>query len=401
MYPMKDVILILGRFLKRVEDNPSLEWFLKTLQDFMSFIYSEPQILSMVEALDRENEQTKLLLRTTAEAAIRDINTVISQLAKQIEANIQLRNLIAQDLINGAFIKENEVQNDIEKRLYQLWEPLHTLIQAVIDSGYQELVKDFVKITQVGSSYVIERLTFSANIDRWCKEVERQNASLSLVKDWRQLLLISDWTKNGISNQAFRENLGHIVKHEAIKLSFTRLCDYFIVNVKQSNHQSIDLQHAERSTLVLTNQSSDLDAHFVISAIELFIHSFDCQIWLILHYNNGDQDQRFVARRREGSLAYEFAMTLIHKKAGDIIDDPELADRRNDLGIKGILKDIFFRNKNTFNGLYVKLDQLPIKICQKQLLESLPPKQQPRQLPFPTVDYMAQKKKLKNQIFFK
>jgi hypothetical protein len=398
---MKDVISILERFLKRVEDNLSLEWFIKTLQDFMDFIYSEPQILSIIEALDRENEQTKLLLGTIAEAAIRDINTVVSYLKKQVEANVQLKNLIAQDLINGAFIKENEVQNDIEKRLYELWEPLQTLIQTIINSGYQDLVKDFVKVTQVGSSHVIERLTFSVNIDRWCKEVERQNTSLSLVKDWQQLLLIREWTKNGISNQAFRENLGYIVKHEATKLNFIRLCDHFIVNVKQSSHQSINLQYVEQSTPVLKNQLIDRDAHFVISAVELFIHSFDCQIWLILHYNNGDQDHRFVARRREGSQAYEFAMNLIHKKAGDIIDDPDLADRRNDLGIRGILKNIFFRNKNIFNGFYVNLDQLPIKICQKQLLEALPPKQQPRQLSFPTTEYMAQKKKLKNQVLFK
>ncbi|WP_075882646.1 hypothetical protein [Candidatus Protochlamydia sp. W-9] len=399
---MKDVTSILERFLKRVEDSPSLEWFIKTLQDFIDFVYSEPQIYPLIETLDQENKQTNLLLKTTAEAAIRDINTVVSQLAKQIEANAQLKNLIAQDLITRAFIKENGVRNDLEKRLYELWEPLQTLIQTIIDRGYQDLVKDFAKIIQVGSNHIIERLTFSANIDHWCKEVERQNTSLSLVKDWQQLLLIREWTKNEISNQAFRENLGHIVKHEAIKLSFNRLCDHFIVNVKQSNHQSINLQHVERSTPVLKNQLLDLlGTHFVISAVELFIHSFDCQIWLIIHYNNGDQDHRFVARRREGSQAYEFAMNLIHKKAGDVIDDSELADRRNDLGIRGILKDIFFRNKNIFNGLYVKLDQLPIKMCQKQLLEVLSPKQQPRQLPFPTDEYMAQKKKLKNQVLFK
>ena len=65
-------------------------------------------------------------------------------------------------------------------------------------------------------------------------------------------------------------------------------------------------------------------------------------------------------------------MNLLSLNRGDVLVDDDLAARRNDLGIKGILKDIFFQNSNVFNGRYVRVDELPFKISNEQLFADLP-----------------------------
>ncbi len=68
----------------------------------------------------------------------------------------------------------------------------------------------------------------------------------------------------------------------------------------------------------------------------------------------------FVAWRKDGSRAHQFAMNLTSLNRGDVLDDEDLPRRRNDLGIKGILKEIFFQNSNVFNGRYVRVRRIAI-----------------------------------------
>ena len=93
---------------------------------------------------------------------------------------------------------------------------------------------------------------------------------------------------------------------------------------------------------------------FIVIALELFIEPFECQIWILSHHNNGEYTPHFVAWCKDGSNAHQFAMNLLHCNKGAILDDEDLPAKRNDLGIKGILKDIFFLEFKDFQW----------KICQ-------------------------------------
>lgn len=84
-------------------------------------------------------------------------------------------------------------------------------------------------------------------------------------------------------------------------------------------------------------------------------------------------------------------MNLLSLNRGDVLVDEDLPARRNDLGIKGILKDIFFQNSNVFNGRYVRVDELPFKISNEQLLADLPKNKQ-RMPKFPIDAYKRHRK---------
>ena len=73
---------------------------------------------------------------------------------------------------------------------------------------------------------------------------------------------------------------------------------------------------------------------FIIKALELFIEPFECQIWILSHHNNGEYYPHFVAWRKDGSRAHEFAMNLLSFNRGDVLIDEDLPARRNDLGTK-------------------------------------------------------------------
>ena len=127
---------------------------------------------------------------------------------------------------------------------------------------------------------------------------------------------------------------------------------------------------------------------FIVLALELFIEPFECQIWILSHHNNGEYTPHFVAWRKDGSNPHQFAMHLRCLNKGDILNDADLPRKRNDLGIKGILKDIFFLNSKIFNGRYVRISELPFKISNEQLLAALPITKQ-RTPRFPVEAYRA------------
>ena len=62
---------------------------------------------------------------------------------------------------------------------------------------------------------------------------------------------------------------------------------------------------------------------FIISALELFIHPFEGEIWLLLHYNNGVYAPHFVAWRKDGGKGFQFAMKLLHLHKGSVLDNKE------------------------------------------------------------------------------
>lgn len=125
---------------------------------------------------------------------------------------------------------------------------------------------------------------------------------------------------------------------------------------------------------------------FIITAFELFIHPFEGEIWILLHYNNGMYDPHFVAWRKDGK-GFKFAMKVLHLQRGAVLNDKDLPARRNDLGIKGILRKIFFKNSKIFNGRYVRVDELSFPISSEQIFAALPKNERHLNRQFPVDAY--------------
>ena len=62
-----------------------------------------------------------------------------------------------------------------------------------------------------------------------------------------------------------------------------------------------------KPSTTLSQQKSET---FIITALELFIQPFECQIWILSHHNDGEYIPHFVAWCKDGSKAYQFAMNL-------------------------------------------------------------------------------------------
>jgi hypothetical protein len=191
---------------------------------------------------------------------------------------------------------------------------------------------------------------------------------MALWNLWDRIGFFHEWTKNGITNSVLREKLEIFTNKNQIRYAFKTICRYLLSNFSKIETSDI----SALTPLSLLNGNSSVQSEtFIVIALELFIEPFECQIWILSHYNNGEYTPHFVAWRKDGR-GYKFAMHLLYLDKGAILDDADLARKRNDLGIKGILKDIFFLNSKIFNGSYVKISDLPFTLSNEELLASLP-----------------------------
>lgn len=285
-------------------------------------------------------------------------------------------------------VKLNEYP--IEERPLLLIEPLLKLLNAILDCGETEyLIAPFASIASNNDRKFIREITFSDNIRTFCREAEhfRGRRDMALWNLWDRIDFFYEWTKNGITNSISREKLEIFTNKNQIRYAFKTICRHLLSNT--SNVKTSEICVPTPLSAINGNSPPLFDVKpetFIILALELFIEPFECQIWILSHHNNGEYTPHFAAWRRDGSRGHQFAMHLLSLNKGAILNDPDLPRKRNYLGIKGVLKDIFFLNSKIFNGKYVKINELPFKISNEQLLASLPTTKQ--QIPkFPVKAY--------------
>lgn len=246
-------------------------------------------------------------------------------------------------------------------------------MKAILDcEGSEHLVTPYASITSNNGSKFIKEITFSDKIRTFCRDAEyfRTRRDIALWNAWDKITFFHEWEKNGIPQSVLKDQYEITSVDNQLKYALKSICRHILINLlKLSANES-------RSININTALSETPREHqsetFIIKALELFIEPFECQIWILSHHNNGEYHPHFVAWRKDGSRAHEFAMQLLSCNKGDVLVDQDLPARRNDLGIKGILKDIFFQNSNIFNGRYIRVDELPFKISNEQLFADLP-----------------------------
>lgn len=376
---MKDVMNFLNILLKDFESDDSLEGLIHAVRDLTILIDSNEYLKASINELSKSKTQDQKQFENIALAVIEDVHQATSNLKKKIDCFPRLNRIIKQSFF--AEIKKKVKLNEypIEERPLLLIEPLLKLLNAILDCGETEhLIKPYATIASNNDRKFIREITFSDNIRTFCREAEhfRGRRDMSLWNLWDRIGFFHEWTKNGITNSASREKLEIFTNKNKIKYAFKTICRHLLfASSKVKTHEESAL-----TFLSPVNENSNTRPQlksetFIVIALELFIEPFECQIWILSHYNNGEYTPHFVAWRKDGR-GYKFAMHLLHLDKGAILDDADLARKRNDLGIKGILKDIFFLNSKIFNGKYVKISELPFTLSNEELLASLPKSKQ-------------------------
>jgi hypothetical protein len=85
-------------------------------------------------------------------------------------------------------------------------------------------------------------------------------------------------------------------------------------------------------------------------------------------------------------------MKVLDLHKGAVLDNKDLPVRRNDLGVRGIFRKIFFKGRNIFNGLYVRVDELPFIVSNEQVLAALPKNERHLNRQFPVDTYNKYRK---------
>lgn len=380
--------------LKDLDRDISLQDRIYATRDLASLIDSNAYLQAIINDLSKAKKEDQKHFENLALAVIEDVNRATSELRNKIDCDPRLKKAI-----DRSFFKETKTKFDeylLADRPRVVWEPFLKLLKAILDCGEAEhLITPYASIASNNGSQFIKELTFSDKIKTFCRDAEhfRARKDMALWNAWDRIILFHEWEKNGISQSALKGKLENFTVDNQLKYALKAICRYMLVYLSKL---PINEKGELTSLAPIKTDSSEIlpkerPETFIIKALELFIEPFECQIWILSHHNNGEYHLHFVAWRKDGSRAHEFAMNLLSLNRGDVLIDDDLAARRNDLGIKGILKDIFFQNSNVFNGRYVRVDELPFKISNEQLFADLPKTKQ--RIPnFPIDAYKKQRK---------
>lgn len=391
---MKDVINILNFFLKDLDGDIALKNLICLNRDLIGLIDSNTYLQAAIKELSITKNHDQKHFESLALAMIEDVHRATTELSNKIDCYPRLKKAIG-----SSFFKETKEKFDAQllvERPRLAWEPLLQLLNAILDCGGAEhLITPYASIASNNGSQFIKELTFSVKIKTFCRDAEhfRTRKDMALWNAWDRIILFHEWEKNGISQSALKGKLENFTIDNQLKYALKAVCRHMLVHLSKL---PINEKGELTSLASIKTDSSEIlpekrPETFIIKALELFIEPFECQIWILSHHNNGEYHPYFVAWRKDGSRAHEFAMNLLSLNRGDILVDEDLPARRNDLGIKGILKDIFFQNSNVFNGRYVRVDELPFKISNEQLLADLPKTKQ-RTPNFPIDAYKKHRK---------
>ena len=391
---MKDVKVILNYLLKDFDSDDSLEGLIYAIRDLINLIDSHECLQKSIAELSKMKIQDQKHFENIALAVIKDVHQATSDLKKKIDSFPRLK-----EAINSTFFADikNKVklsEYPIEERPLLLIDPFLKLLRAVLDCGETEnLITPYASIASNNDSQFIREITFSNNIRTFCRDAEhfRGRRDMALWNAWDNIIIFHEWTKNGLPNPAFKEKVGNFSGKNQIKYAFKAICRYLLTSllaVEDDASASVSSINGDLPTM-LSEQKPET---FIITALELFIHPFECEIWLLLHYNNGVYAPHFVAWRKDGGKGFQFAMKLLHLRKGAVLDNKDLPARRNDLGIKGILKKIFFKDSKIFNGRYVRVDELPFSVSNEQLFAALPKNKRHLNRQFPVNAYSKYQK---------
>jgi hypothetical protein len=389
---MKDVINVLNALLKDLESTDSLEGLIHSVRDLINLIDSHEYLKTSIDELSKTKIQDQKHFENIAAAVVKDVHRAALELKKKIDCSSRLKTGINTSFFAEIKSKVKLTEYPIEERPLLLIDPLLKLLNAILDCGGTEyLIAPYASIASNNDRKFIREITFSDNIRTFCREAEhfRARREMALWNMWERISLFHEWTKDGITNSVSRDKLEIFSIKNQIRYAFKTICRHLLSN-------SSEVKTSEMSTLIPSslvkgnlNKLSQLKSEtFIVLALELFIEPFECQIWILSHHNNGEYTPHFVAWCKDGSNPHQFAMHLRCLNKGAILNDADLPRKRNDLGIKGILKDIFFLNSKIFNGSYVKISELPFKISNEQLLAALPTTKQ-RTPRFPVEAYRA------------
>jgi hypothetical protein len=366
---VKDVINIVNLLLKDLDRDTSLESLIYAVRDLVSLSESNEYLQVCINELSKAKKQDQKHFENLSLAVIEDVHHATAELRDKIDCYPRLKKAIG-----SSFFKETKTKFDeqlLADKPRVVWEPFLKLLKAILDCGEAEhLITPYASIASNNGNQFIKELTFSDRIKTFCRDAEhfRTRRDMALWNAWDRIILFHEWEKNGIPQSAPRDKLEVFSANNQIKRALKAICRHLLTTLVKFPFTEGSSRKTDSSEILLEKRPET----FIIKALELFIEPFECQIWILSHHNNGDYHPYFVAWRKDGSRAHEFAMNLLSLNRGDVLVDDDLAARRNDLGIKGILKDIFFQNSNVFNGRYVRVDELPFKISNEQLFADLP-----------------------------
>lgn len=393
---MKDVINVINILLQNLESDNSLENLIHAVRDLISLIDSHDCLQATIRELSRSKIQDKKNFEKIVTTIVKELHQAASQLKIKIDRLPRLKKII--DPFLFAEIKNTVKFSEypIEERPRLLIGPFLKLLNSILDCGETEyLIKPYASIASNNERKFIKEITLSDNVKTFYRDAEhfRGKRDMALWNLWDNIVVFHEWTKNGIPNSVFREKLGVFSDNNQIRQAFSAICRHLLIN--QSKIKEIEENSLTSSPSINVNSLSvpleKKSETFVITALELFIHPFECQVWIILHHTNKEYVPYFVKTCRDESRGYKFAMDLLALQKGAVLADEDLPVKRNDLGIKGILNNIFFHN-STFNGKYVKLDELSFKISNDKLFDALPKNENRTIPPFPVVTYIEYSK---------
>lgn len=390
---MKDVKIILSCLLKDFDSDDSLEGLIYAIRDLINLIDSHECLQRSIAELSKMKIQDQKHFENIALAVIKDVHQATSDLRKKIDCFPRLKEAINPTFFADIKNKVKLTEYPIEERPLLLIDPFLKLLRAVLDCGETEnLITPYASIASNNDSKFIREIIFSDNIRTFCRDAEhfRGKRDMALWNSWDNIITLQEWTKNGLPNLIFKEKVRVFSDKNRIRFAFKAICRYLLTSLAKAsgieNNLSASLPAInEAPPAIFYEQKPET---FIITALELFIHPFDCQIWIILHHTDREYVPYFVVTCRDGSRAYKFAMDLLELPKGAILDDEDLPAKRNDIGIKGLLKNIFFRSSNVFNGRYVKIDELPFKISNDKLFDVLPKNEGHTIPPFPVDAYI-------------
>ncbi len=376
---MKDVMNVLNNLLKNLESTDSLEDLIHAVRDLINLINSQEYLQTSINELSKAKIQDQKHFENIAATVVKDVHHATSELKKKIDCYPRLKKAINTSFFTEIKKKVKLGEYPIEERPLLLIEPFLKFLNAILDwGGTEHLITPYATIASNNDHKFIKEITFSDNIRTFCRDAEhfRGRRDMSLWNSWDRIGFFHEWTKNGITNSVSREKLEIFTNKNKIRYTFKTICRHLLfASSKVKTREESALTSLSPVNENLSTRPQLKSETFIVIALELFIEPFECQIWILSHYNSGEYTPHFVAWRKDGR-GYKFAMHLLHLDKGAILDDADLARKRNDLGIKGILKDIFFLNSKIFNGKYVKISELPFTLSNEELLASLPKSKQ-------------------------
>lgn len=369
---MKDVKNILNILLQYSDSDSSLEDLIHAVRDLINLIDSHEYLQTSINELSKVKIQDQKYFENIAASVVKDVHHATSELKKKIDCYPRLKKVINASFFFEIKSKVKLTEYPIEERPLLLIDPFLKLLNAILDCGGTEhLITRYATIASNNDRKFVREITFSDNIRTFCREAEhfRGRRDMALWNLWERISFFHEWTKNGITNSVSKEKLEIFIDKNQIKYAFKIICQYLLYNTLKvkTNEECVQAPLSAINRNLLPKPET-----FIILALELFIEPFECQIWILSHHNNGEYTPHFVAWCKDGSNPHQFAMHLRCLNKGTVLNDTDLPRKRNDLGIKGILKDIFFLNSKIFNGSYVRISELPFKISNEQLLAALP-----------------------------